>query len=251
MNANENMKWDITTLIMKCIEYHEIYCISYYGVVLKYVIMTIMCIAVFIIMGIAVSPKFGYHVPSIVAFDESISSLIYNSGSNLTDDFMILMSMYGREIVWLAVIVFMSIFAGWKGKKIAVIIVISFLIIIPLNTLFKNLFERNRPPVERLEIHNPEKTDFAYPSGHASIVAAGALTLLILFRREKELVFSIILACEAALVCISRIYVGDHYFFDVIGGALLGAGIALLSISLSRYLDPIMTGVRKYIEKEH
>jgi membrane-associated phospholipid phosphatase len=245
------MKWDITTLIMKCIEYHEIYCISYYGVVLKYVIMTIMCIAVFIIMGIAVSPKFGYQVPSIIAFDESISSLIYNSGSNLTDDFMILMSMYGREIVWLAVIVFMSIFAGWKGKKIAVIIVISFLIIIPLNTLFKNLFERNRPPVERLEIHKPEKTDFAYPSGHASIVAAGALTLIILFRREKELAFTIILACEAALVCISRIYVGDHYFFDVIGGALLGAGIALLSISLSRYLDPIMTGVRKYLEKEH
>ena len=245
------MKWDITTLVMKCMQYHEIYCISYYGVVLKYVIMTIMCIAVFIIMGIAVSPKFGYQVPSIIAFDESISSLIYNSGSNLTDDFMILMSMYGREIVWLAVIVFMSIFAGWKGKKIAVIIVISFLIIIPLNTLFKSLFERNRPPVERLEIHNPEKTDFAYPSGHASIVAAGALTLIILFRREKELVFSIILASEAALVCISRVYVGDHYFLDVIGGALLGAGIALLSISLSRYLDPIMTGVRKYLEKEH
>lgn len=245
------MKWDITTLIMKCIQYHEIYCISSHGVVLKYVFMTIICIAVFIIMGIAVSPKFGYQVPSIIAFDESISSLIYNSGSNLTDDFMILLSMYGREIVWLAVIVFMSIFAGWRGKKIAVIIVISFLIIIPLNTLFKNLFERNRPPVERLEIQIPEKTDFAYPSGHASVVAAGALILILLFRREKELVFSIILACEAALVCISRIYVGDHYFFDVIGGALLGAGIALLSISLSRYLDPIMTGVRKYLEKEH
>ena len=245
------MKWDLTTLIMKCIQYHEIYCISYYGVVLKYVIMTIMCIAVFIIMGIAVSPKFGYQVPSIITLDESISSLIYNSGSNLTDDFMILMSMYGREIVWLAVIVFMSIFAGWRGKKITVIIVISFLIIIPLNTLFKNLFERNRPPVEGLEVHVPDKMDFAYPSGHASIVAAGALILIILFRREKELAFSIILACEAALVCISRIYVGDHYFFDVIGGALLGAGIALLSISLSRYLDPIMIGVRKYLEKEH
>src|SRR5207247_11087614 len=93
---------------------------------------------------VVVYPKFVYQVPSIIAVDESISSLIYKSGSNLTDDFMILMSMYGREIVWLAVIVFMSIFAGWKGKKIAVIIVISFLIIIPLNTLFKNLFERNR-----------------------------------------------------------------------------------------------------------
>lgn len=25
MNANESMKWDITTLIMKCMQYHENY----------------------------------------------------------------------------------------------------------------------------------------------------------------------------------------------------------------------------------
>lgn len=218
---------------------------------LKYIFISFVCITIFIIIGIVVSPKLGYQVPSIISLDQTISSLIYDSHSNLIDDFMILMSMYGREIVWVAVIVFMSIFAGWKGKRIAVIMVISFLIIMPLNTLFKNFFERDRPPVESLEIHVPQKTDFAYPSGHASIVAAGALILIILYRREMELIFSIILACEAALVCISRIYVGDHYFLDVIGGVLLGAGISLFSISLSRYLDPIITGVRKYIEKEH
>jgi undecaprenyl-diphosphatase len=244
------MRRDMTTSIMKCFRYHEIYCILSYEVVLKYIFMSIVCITVFIIIGIVVSPKLGSQVPSIINFDETISSLIYDSHSNVIDDFMILMSMYGREIVWVAVIVFMSIFAGWKGKRIAVIMVISFLIIMPLNTIFKNFFERNRPPVERLEIHVPQKTDFAYPSGHASIVAAGALILIILYRREKELIFSTILAFEAALVCISRIYVGDHYFLDVIGGVLLGAGISLFSISLSRYLDPIMTGVRKYIEKE-
>jgi undecaprenyl-diphosphatase len=75
------------------------------------------------------------------------------------------------------------------------------------------------------------------------------LTLLILYRREKELILSIILACEAALVCISRIYLGDHYLFDVIGGILLGAGISLLSISLARYLDPILISMRKYLKK--
>jgi undecaprenyl-diphosphatase len=235
---------------MKCMQYHEIYCISSYDVVLKYIFMSITCIVAFIILGIILSPKLGYQVPAIIKFDETISSLIYNSHSNIIDDFMILMSMYGREIVWSAVIVFMSIFVGWKGRKIAVIIVISFLIIMPLNTLFKNFFERNRPQVERQEIPVPQKTDFAYPSGHASIVAAGALILIILFRREKELIFSIILAFEAGLVCVSRIYVGDHYFLDVIGGALLGAGISLLSISLSKYLDPIITGARKYLEKE-
>jgi len=217
--------------------------------VLKYILIAIICISVFIIIGSVLSPKLGYQNPSIIKVDATISSIINNSGSSLTDDFMIWMSMYGREVVWSMVIVFMSIFAGWKGKKIALILVISFLIIIPLNTLFKNFFERPRPPVETQEIHIFQETDFAYPSGHASIVTAGALTLIILYRREKELILSIILACEAALVCISRIYLGDHYLFDVIGGILLGAGISLLSISLSRYLDPILISMRKYLKK--
>jgi undecaprenyl-diphosphatase len=212
--------------------------------------MSIICVTIFIIIGITVSPKLGYQVSSVINFDESISSLIYHSHYEPIDDFMILLSNYGREIVWLGVILFMSIFAGWKGKKIAVIIIISFLIIIPLNIVFKNFFERNRPPVEKQEIHVPQKTDFAYPSGHASIVAAGAVILIILYRRERELIFSIALAFEAGLVCLSRIYVGDHYFLDVIGGVLLGAGISFFSISLSRYLDPIMTRVRKRIQKE-
>jgi len=235
--------------IMNCMQYHEIYCISSYDVVLKYILIAIICISVFIIIGIVLSPKLGYQEPSIIKVDATISSIINNSHSTLIDDFMIWMSMYGREVVWSVVIVFMSIFAGWKGKKIALIIVISFLIIMPLNTLFKNFFERLRPPVETQELHILQESDFAYPSGHASIVTAGALTLMILFRREKELILSIILACEAALVCISRIYLGDHYLFDVIGGILFGAGISLLSISLSRYLDPILIRMRKSLKK--
>ena len=201
------------------------------------------------IMGVVLSPKLGYQVTTIIKLDEAISSLIYNTHSGHMDDFMILLSTYGREIVWSGVIVFMGIFVGWKGKKIAVIIVISFLIIMPLNTLLKNFFERVRPVIDRQEIQLPQKTDFAYPSGHASIVSGGALILMVLFRKEKELIISTILAGEAALVCLARIYVGDHYFFDVIGGILLGTGISLMSISLSKYLDPVITGVRRYLEK--
>ncbi len=230
--------------------YHEIYCISSYDVVLKYILISIICISIFIIIGILVSPKLGYQDSSLVIKDVKISSIINNSHSGQIDDFMILMSMYGREIVWVAVIVFLSIFAGWKGRKIALIIIISFLIIIPLNTFFKNFFERPRPTTGSQEIHVSQETDFSYPSGHASIVTAGALTMLILFRKEKELILSIVLAFEAALVCISRIYVGDHYLLDVIGGALLGAGISLVSISFSRYLDPIMTKIRNLQKKQ-
>lgn len=208
-----------------------------------------MCIAAFIIMGVMLSPKVGYQNQGVIEFDEAMSSFIYNSHSNLIDHFMIVLSTYGREIVWAAVIVFMSIFTGWKGKKIAIIIVISFLIIMPLNTLFKYLFERPRPSIQVQELDILPKNDFGYPSGHASIVSGGAAILLILFRKEKELLFSLILAVEAALVCISRIYVGDHFLFDVVGGILLGVGISLLSISFSRYLDPVIVGVRKYFDK--
>ena len=195
------------------------------------------------------SPKLGYQNQDVIEFDEAMSSFIYNSHSNLIDHFMIMLSTYGREIVWVAVIVFMSIFTGWKGKKIAIIIVISFLIIMPLNILFKYFFERPRPSIEVQELGILPKNDFAYPSGHASIVSGGAAILLILFRKEKELLFSLILTAEAALVCISRIYVGDHFLFDVVGGILLGVGISLLSISFSRYLDPVIVGVRKYFDK--
>jgi membrane-associated phospholipid phosphatase len=201
-------------------------------------------------MGILVSPKLGYQDSSLLMQDVTISSIINNSHSSQIDDFMIFMSMYGREIVWVAVIVFLSIFAGWRGRKIALILIISFLIIMPLNTFFKNFFERPRPTPESQEIHVSQETDFAYPSGHASIVTAGAITMLILFRKEKELLLSIVLAFEAALVCVSRIYVGDHYLLDVIGGGLLGSGISLLSISFSRYLDPIMTKMRNHLEKK-
>ena len=200
-------------------------------------------------MGVMLSPKLGYQNQDVIEFDEAMSSFIYNSHSNLIDDFMIVLSTYGREIVWVAVIVFMSIFTGWKGKKIAIIMIISFLIIMPLNILFKYFFERPRPSIEVQELDILPKNDFGYPSGHASIVSGGAAILLILFRKEKELLFSLILAAEAALVCISRIYVGDHFLFDVVGGILLGVGISLLSISFSKYLDPVIVGVRKYFDK--
>jgi len=217
--------------------------------VLKYIFTSIICIAAFIIMGVMLSPELGHQNQEVIEFDEAISSFIYNSHSNLIDHFMIVLSTYGREVVWVAVIVFMSIFTGWKGKKIAIIMVISFLIIMPLNTLFKYFFERPRPSIQVQELDILPKNDFAYPSGHASIVSGGAVILLILFRKEKELLFSLILAAEAALVCISRIYVGDHFLLDVVGGILLGVGISILSISFSRYLDPVIVGVRKYFDK--
>jgi membrane-associated phospholipid phosphatase len=55
----------------------------------------------------------------------------------------------------------------------------------------------------------------------------------------EEKSISIALAIEAAIVCFSRIYVGAHFILDVVGGILLGVGIALLFISQSRRIDSL------------
>ena len=59
---------------------------------------------------------------------------------------------------------------------------------------------------------------------------------------------SIALAIEAALVCISRVYVGGHYPLDVVGGILLGIGVALIFVGIDKSIDAsIITPIRKRI----
>ena len=58
----------------------------------------------------------------------------------------------------------------------------------------------------------------SFPSGHASMSAAGAIVLASLAPR-----FAPYLALLALIVMVSRVYVGVHYPLDVLAGAALGA----------------------------
>lgn len=92
-------------------------------------------------------------------------------------------------------------------------------------------------------------TGYSFPSGHAVIASSGAALLLTLFRGSyKKLAVSIGLAVEAALVCFSRVYVGDHYPLDIAGGILLGVGIALIFISLTKRIDQLLQPMTKALK---
>jgi undecaprenyl-diphosphatase len=82
------------------------------------------------------------------------------------------------------------------------------------------------------------------------IVSAGAAGALLLFRdTPRKLVISIILSIEAALVCISRVYVGGHYPLDVVGGILLGVGVSLIFVGIEKRIESLMIPIKNILKR--
>ena len=96
----------------------------------------------------------------------------------------------------------------------------------------------------------PADKDYGFPSGHAVIVSACAAVTLALFRgTPRKLAVSIILAVEAALVCISRVYIGGHYPLDVVGGILLGVGVSFIFVGIEKRIESLMMPIAKTLKK--
>jgi undecaprenyl-diphosphatase len=71
------------------------------------------------------------------------------------------------------------------------------------------------------------------PSGHAATSFAGAVILTFLLPRAAPPFFLL-----AAAIAFARVYVGVHYFSDVLVGALVGAAVALAYLFALRLLPP-------------
>ncbi len=174
-------------------------------------------------------------------FDTSVLQTRAYFFSPVMTEFMNLLSDFGREYFWIIAPISLFIFGGIGGKIVAVIILISFILVIPLTTLVKDLVDRDRPLVYNETSVNKLPVDESYPSGHASMVSAGAVATLLLLRKcPRQKLISILLAIEAGLVCLSRLYLGVHYPADLVGGILLGSGAALLVTSAHKMIERLV-----------
>jgi undecaprenyl-diphosphatase len=92
-----------------------------------------------------------------------------------------------------------------------------------LNALFKYAVQRDRPPTIILDpkplMEVP--TTSSFPSGHTSTSFACAYVISRLAPRLTIPVFVL-----AALIGLSRVYVGVHYPLDVVAGAIFGLIVA-------------------------
>lgn len=83
----------------------------------------------------------------------------------------------------------------------------------------KNVFDRPRPPLSDAAIHPLVATpsSWSMPSGHASSAFCAAVVLAAFAPRYRHVFFAL-----AALIAVSRVWLGVHYPTDLWVGALLG-----------------------------
>ncbi|WP_445402041.1 phosphatase PAP2 family protein [Streptomyces sp. LE64] len=101
-----------------------------------------------------------------------------------------------------------------------------------LSELLKTVFDQDRPcrtvaGAAASLVACPERGDWSFPSNHATIAGASAVTLALV---RRGLVW--VTVPLALLLAFSRVFVGVHYPHDVAAGLLLGAVVAPLVLHL-------------------
>ena len=98
-----------------------------------------------------------------------------------------------------------------------------------LVTIMKHIIKRERPNIKRL-VH---EKGYSYPSGHAlnGTMFYGLLISLLYFSNlDIKILLISMLVILILFIGISRIYLGVHYFSDVIGGLFLGTSYLLIYV---------------------
>ena len=148
-------------------------------------------------------------------------SLRFFASNQLTEIFKIITNLGS---FWGILIVIFLVFL--VNRKVSYICLGASIIQTSLNRVIKAIVRRPRPNVDVFI----RESNFSFPSGHAmAITCLYGLLIYYLYKSEIRYRKLLIVICVLiiVLVSLSRVYLGVHYFSDIIGGILLSSSLVL------------------------
>ena len=187
---------------------------------LKWIICFISLL-IFIILGMLVLTKNDIYLDSIVY--SFISKYISN---NLT---IIFKSLTNMASIFIVIFIFIFAFLFFKNKKYGIYMSLNLLIITMLQFVLKAIFSRTRP----VNINLIEETGYSYPSGHSLTAMAlyGFIIYLIYtskLNKKNKIIYITLFSSFIFIVGLSRIYLGVHFFTDVVGAFSFALGYLII-----------------------
>ena len=169
------------------------------------------------------------------------------------DGIMPMITHFGGFIWLLLIVLVVLLYAKVTNrdalKKVAAIALVALLFSDLIALLLKQIVQEPRPfmSLENVRLLIPESDPCSFPSGHATstlaVVSIFLLNMDDLVKKHKVLI-EILLLIFAVVIVFSRFYVGVHYPFDVLCGALIGIVGALV---VNNYKDKILTLLERII----
>jgi undecaprenyl-diphosphatase len=129
----------------------------------------------------------------------------------------------GSASLWILILAGCIFINRWRKIAAVLIIVIAFSLLV--NEDLKEIVRRDRPG-DMSENNYFIVHSYAFPSGHTQTAFVIATVLSAFIARRYNLVTYLL----AAAVGMSRIYLGVHYFTDVVAGATTGLVVGELAV---------------------